>query len=1854
MAHLTGPHRAAPGVGRVAIPGLTVSRSLLGALVISGLQALLPWPLSAQVCTQPVALPAPGTLNFRPYDGTAVAGRTPLILIHGWNGSPADWSTFLGLYDADPQLTQAFKVYLVDYSGVAFTTVTGTQFLGLADQLRDWIQFYENTVHPVSWQGRPVVLLGHSLGGIIARSFMEESSFCDGSRGGDHVSLLVTLATPHHGTPVANDAEDVVGTFTDGLSYFLLTAGADWDDYDGSVVLKPLFPNFLQCINSFSPTADAAFLGACPAAVTSWFSEPGYYDRIIAYGGTASFLQISADPYAGPLDLGSLANDLSGYPNDGFVPIGSALFDDWTIQARRRSDDSCDHIALVRMGRIFNDGSIACQIGGTTDVFAQVKLDLLGALPAPPTLAAALAANPDQGQAPLQTTLTATASGSATGSVNYTFWWDCADPGTSVATVMGICRDVPTPQTNGTCATNEFGTKCNGMSANTQTVVHTYSDAGSFTPKVIVERGNAQPAESRLPMTVTVPSCSGPVAPMLLSPSAGATAVSVTPLLAWSEVAAATAYDVEVCADSACQSSVRSFQVPDDQWSVTPQLVAPATYYWQVRSVDACGPGPWTASSGFTVASPSGGDFALGCSPASLTAPQGGGAGTLCTVSSLGGFSNAVALAAQGLPAGISAASTNWSPQPPPQGSAATAIGINVATGTVPGTYAFKVAGTSGSLTHFFAMSVSVPAGPDFRLACLPASLSVAQGGSVSTTCTLTSLNGFSGTATLALEAVPGSIAVNLSATALTVTANASASSTLTFSVDSGASPAALGIVVSASSGSTTHSAAVALGITAGPDFSVTCNPDTIGTTPGAAAVTACTVTPINGFAGTVAMSCNPVSADTTCAFDPSQVALSGASAGTALTAAASPLTPTGYTYPISVIGSTQGVQRSTVIDLAVNALPDFSLSCDPAGAGAAPGGAATFTCTLKSLNTFSGPVMLNCQGMPAGVSCAFGQNPLTPGAGGSLATGLTLGVGGGVAPGTYPLTVTGVSGAVSHTAALSLSILGSGALWYRAYSGIDQVNAIVNTGDGGSAVGGTEVNGSVVSGFLMKLDLLGNVLWKNVYTAPAGQLNINGVAATADGFVVTGQVHTENPACGADPFLEDLWIAKISLAGSLVWQEDFSVCGDSAVGWAVIATADGGSLVIGDSPLIGAGQTDFWLIKQDAAGNVQWQKAYGGTQSERPLGVRQTADGGYVVVGETRSFGAGNADAWIVKVDAGGGLQWQFAYGGTGDESAYGVEQLSDGGYLVAGLTTGSFGGSTSRWVLRLDALGGLLWQESLRNPNNFGVDSTGQIFGAAKGDGDAILIGGESALLGMGGQIWLTDIDASGAVLWQRLFQAGAAHGLARSAAGDILVGAQAIEDAASNPVVLSLNSLGEILSCPAISDTAAVVAATTGSQTATAGLVTDTPVVPLASAVTAAAAPAVAVTETCNSADSRILLSCTPSGLASAPGGATSATCTIASLGGFAGLVEMACVGLPVGVTCSFGANPLSLAAGATAGVTFTLDVAPTVAVGAQAFEITATSGIYSSSTAATVSVLGPQITSASPAFGSNAGGTSITILGTNLTPGTAVSFGGVAATVVSFVSPTTILATTPPHAPAPVDVTVTNPGGLSATLAGGFTYVCAAPPTAIVSGTTTICPGGSATLQVSLQGEAPYDLEWSDGLVQSGISSSVVTRSVKPSATTTYGLASFSDAACQASAAGSATVTVDTSPTCGSFYTVFPCRVVDTRQSQGVPYGQPALAAGQDRLFLLPGYCGIPATAKAVSLNVTIVQATTAGYLTIHAGGSVVPLASNLNYRAGQVLANNVVAMLGEGGSLSLFAGQAVGVADVLVDVNGYFQ
>jgi hypothetical protein len=226
----------------------------------------------------------------------------------------------------------------------------------------------------------------------------------------------------------------------------------------------------------------------------------------------------------------------------------------------------------------------------------------------------------------------------------------------------------------------------------------------------------------------------------------------------------------------------------------------------------------------------------------------------------------------------------------------------------------------------------------------------------------------------------------------------------------------------------------------------------------------------------------------------------------------------------------------------------------------------------------------------------------------------------------------------------------------------------------------------------------------------------------------------------------------------------------------------------------------------------------------------------------------------------------------------------------------------------------------------------------------------------------------------------------------------------------------------------------------------------------------------------------------------------------------------------------------------------------------------------------------------------------------------------------------------------DVTVTEPP--TGTVAAVFT-VTLAPTSGSTVNVNYTTVDDTATSPGDFQADSGT-VEFSPGASTQPISVLVSSDAVPDGIETFFVDLTSSSGAAIAHARGTGTIFDP-----GAFFTLTPCRLIDTRNPDG-PLGGPALVANTGRDFALAGTCGIPASATAVSVNIAVTGSTAAGNLRLHPGGTPVPLVSAINYSPGQTRSNNAVVPLNASGELSVFVGQASGTVDFILDVNGYFQ
>lgn len=228
----------------------------------------------------------------------------------------------------------------------------------------------------------------------------------------------------------------------------------------------------------------------------------------------------------------------------------------------------------------------------------------------------------------------------------------------------------------------------------------------------------------------------------------------------------------------------------------------------------------------------------------------------------------------------------------------------------------------------------------------------------------------------------------------------------------------------------------------------------------------------------------------------------------------------------------------------------------------------------------------------------------------------------------------------------------------------------------GGYIVGGTRYLG-MPELYLVKTNASGEEQWSRTYGDLLHDFG-HSVQQTQDGGYIFGGSKTSISTNDLDCFL-----VKTNSNGDPQWTMTYGG-GNEDSGFSVRQIQDGGYIFVGNTFSYGAGAMDVYLIKTDANGNETWSKTYGGTSSDEGKSVQQTQDGGYIIAGETSSFGEGSWDIWLIRTDAVGDTLWTKTFGGDREDYGYSVQQTTDLGYIIAGYLCYGIG-EYDAWLIRI-----------------------------------------------------------------------------------------------------------------------------------------------------------------------------------------------------------------------------------------------------------------------------------------------------------------------------------------------------------------------------------------------------------------------------------------------------------------------------------------------------------------------------------------------------------------------------------------
>jgi hypothetical protein len=252
----------------------------------------------------------------------------------------------------------------------------------------------------------------------------------------------------------------------------------------------------------------------------------------------------------------------------------------------------------------------------------------------------------------------------------------------------------------------------------------------------------------------------------------------------------------------------------------------------------------------------------------------------------------------------------------------------------------------------------------------------------------------------------------------------------------------------------------------------------------------------------------------------------------------------------------------------------------------------------------------------------------------------------------------------------------------------------------------------------------------------------------------------------------------------------------DFEQGYSAMQTSDGGYVLVGNTGSYGVGAADVYLVKTDVFGDTLWTQTYGGPGTDYGYDIAQTIDSGYIIVGYTESYGSGDADVYLIKTDYYGNALWTKVIGGTAWDVGKSVIQTSDGGYIVAGKTNSYGKGFDDVYLIRTNASGDTLWTRTYGGPYS---DVGESVF--AENDSTFVIIGVYANIGISGNDVFLIKIDADGDTIFTRTY-GGSNYDMGYSGCktfdgGFIISGrTSSFGDILGDVLLIKTNSLGDTL--------------------------------------------------------------------------------------------------------------------------------------------------------------------------------------------------------------------------------------------------------------------------------------------------------------------------------------------------------------------------------------------------------------------------------------------------------------------------
>jgi len=362
---------------------------------------------------------------------------------------------------------------------------------------------------------------------------------------------------------------------------------------------------------------------------------------------------------------------------------------------------------------------------------------------------------------------------------------------------------------------------------------------------------------------------------------------------------------------------------------------------------------------------------------------------------------------------------------------------------------------------------------------------------------------------------------------------------------------------------------------------------------------------------------------------------------------------------------------------------------------------------------------------------------------------------------------------------------------------------ALTRTSEGGYIVAGYAMSDQGdVSGnhgkrdyWIVKLDAQGTLQWQRSYGGTEDDYAYSIQQLADGGYVVAGQTYSVNGDVEGNHGGSDFWLLRLDMIGDIIWAKCYGGT-NSEVGAFVKSTADGGFVLAGGSYSSDGdlsenqGSSDLWFIKLTADGTLDWQKNYGGSGFDRAFSIEQTTNQGFILAGFTESSdgdvtGYHSAyDAWIVKLDEQGDLEWERAYGGSQNDWAFEAHETPDGGYAFVGSVHSNDGdvvgnhGSRDGWLAKIGSIGAMEWQRTYGGSGYDGTEALlltpeGYIIAGYSGSNDGDVVGSHGST-----DMWISSVSPTGAIEWQSALggsEYDRVNAMIRNSDGSILLAGQ-----------------------------------------------------------------------------------------------------------------------------------------------------------------------------------------------------------------------------------------------------------------------------------------------------------------------------------------------------------------------------------------------------------------------------------------------------------------------------------------------